>query len=66
MDHFLAAALTLLLLSSASTMLRLYVLLHFSNAKASRVMRLHTHICHDAPCLLPLTIPGTDLLFRLS
>ena len=49
-DHFTAAALALL---SVSTMLSLCVYLGLSNTKASRVMKLCTHIGHYAPCLLP-------------
>ena len=29
-------------------------------------MKLHTGICHDAPCTLPLTITDLDLLFMLD
>ena len=37
--------------------------LHFSNTSASRLMKLHTHICHDAPCPLPSAITDFYLLF---
>ena len=41
-------------------------LLLFSNTKASRLMKLHTHICHDAPYPLPSTVTDLYLLFGLG
>ena len=38
----------------------------FSNTKASRWMKLHTHILHDAPWPLPSSITDLDLLFILG
>ena len=29
-------------------------------------MKLHTHSCHDVPCLLPLTVADLDLFFMLG
>ena len=38
----------------------------FLNTKASWLMKLHTHIRHDAPCLLPWTVNDHVLLFILG
>ena len=58
-DYFLALALALAMIS-------LCFWLRFSNAKDSRLMKLHTHFCHDALCLLQLTVTDLDLLFMLG
>ena len=41
----------------------------FSNTNASRLMKLHTHFCHDVPCPLPSTVADLshlDLFFMLG
>ena len=43
-----------LALMSASAMLNLCLKVCFSNAKASRQMKLYAHICHDTPCHWPI------------
>ena len=66
-DHFPLAALELVLsYLLASTTLGLCCYLWFSNTEASRLMKLHTHICHDSSCPLPWTVTDLDLLFTLS
>ena len=34
----------------------------FFKHQGSTLMKFHSHIRHDAPCPLPSTVPGPDLL----
>ena len=62
-DHFLASLLAFGDVDINVKSVHFY--LCFSN-KASSLMKLHTHIGHDALCALPLTVTDLGLLFLLE